>query len=191
MLLCAVKSHKQIIHGTVSAVFGGIMAIQYTDSETNQAKNTINTPVQAYVRIVTFGRFDIFVNGTALDFHNSKAKELLALCIDRRGGTVTIEDAVDNMWPEKCYDECVKRLYRKAVIYIRRTLEQAGIPELFVRSRGCCCIRTDLVDCDYYRFLENPAKNLHMFRGEYMINYSWAEGTLAWLEKRSSGYIEI
>ena len=41
---------------------------------------------RVYVR--TFGRFDVFIDGTAVYFPNAKAKELLALCVDHRGGTV-------------------------------------------------------------------------------------------------------
>ena len=46
----------------------------------------------------TFGRFDMFVDGRAVYFENAKAKELLALCVDRRGGIVTIEEAADKLW---------------------------------------------------------------------------------------------
>ena len=38
----------------------------------------------------TFGRFDVFIDGEAVYFPNAKAKELLALCVDHRGGAVTM-----------------------------------------------------------------------------------------------------
>ena len=44
---------------------------------------------RVYIR--TFGRFDLFIDGKAVYFSNTKAKELLALCVDHRGGALTIE----------------------------------------------------------------------------------------------------
>lgn len=32
---------------------------------------------------------------------NAKSKELLALCVDHMGGEVTMEEAVDKLWPER------------------------------------------------------------------------------------------
>lgn len=46
----------------------------------------------------TFGRFDIFVKGELLIFKSQKAKELVALCVDHRGGVVTMEEAIDKLW---------------------------------------------------------------------------------------------
>ena len=64
----------------------------------------------AYIR--TFGRFDLFINGELVIFSNKKAKELLALCVDNKGGVVTMEEAVDKLWENRLYDEKVKNLYR-------------------------------------------------------------------------------
>ena len=50
------------------------------------------------VQIRTFGRFEVYIDGRAVYFPNSKAKELLALCVDHRGGTVTLEEAADKLW---------------------------------------------------------------------------------------------
>ena len=44
---------------------------------------------QVYIR--TFGRFDLFINGQRVWFTNKKVKELLALCVDHKGGHVSIE----------------------------------------------------------------------------------------------------
>ena len=79
----------------------------------------------------TFGRFDVFIDGEAVYFPNAKAKELLALCVDHRGGAVTIEEAVDKLWENRAYDDRVKNLYRKAVMQIRQVLAEHGAEALF------------------------------------------------------------
>lgn len=126
-----------------------------------------------------FGRFDVFLNGQVIYFKNAKSKELLALCMDRCGGIVSMEEVIDKLWPERAYDEKVKRLYRKAVMNLQGTLHEKGITEFFQTARGCCHISKDKVECDYYTYLIEPEKNGKMFQGDYLFDYSWGEETLA------------
>ncbi|MBD5550783.1 MAG: response regulator [Lachnospiraceae bacterium] len=131
------------------------------------------------VTVQMFGRFDVFLNGKVLYFKNAKSKELLALCMDRCGGSVSMEEVIDKLWPERIYDEKVKRLYRKAVMNLQGTLREKGITEFFQTKRGSCYISKEEVECDYYTYLVEPEKNEKMFQGEYLFDYSWGEETLA------------
>ena len=92
---------------------------------------------RVYIR--TFGRFDVFIDGQAVYFSNTKAKELLALCVDHRGGTVTIEEAADKLWENRVYDSRVKNLYRKAVMQIRQLLAGYGVQLVYATlgPKGC------------------------------------------------------
>ena len=56
-----------------------------------------------------------------------------------------------------------------------KTLREAGLEELVIRSRRDIAINTALVDCDYYDVLNGDREQLRTFMGEYMSNYSWAE----------------
>ena len=132
------------------------------------------------VVVRTFGRFEVFVNGLPVIFHNAKAKELLALCVDRLGAISCVE-AVDKLWPSRTFDERTKRLYRKAVNSIHETLERYNIPEIFQSYRGGCTINKEMFKCDYYSFIEDPKGNLLTLSGEYMSDYDWGEHTLAML----------
>lgn len=133
------------------------------------------------VKAVTFGVFDIFSNGEPVRFRNKKSKELLALCIDRRGGELLMNDAIESLWPEKGLNERSKRLYRKAVSNLKETLRNNGIEEIFVSRRGSCYVRAKYMDCDYYRFLSDPRKYCIEFMGEYLLHYPWGERTLGLL----------
>ena len=132
----------------------------------------------------TFGRFDMFVDGRAVYFGNAKAKELLALCVDRRGGIVTIEEVADKLWEDRVYDSRVKNLYRKAVMYIRQILGECGAEEIFYGNRGCCQIDIMKVNCDYYDLLKGNPDAVRSWRvtRTYLQEYSWAEETCAMLE---------
>lgn len=129
----------------------------------------------------TFGRFDMFVDENVVPFSNNKAKELLALCVDRRGGIVTIEEAADKLWEGRTYDSRVKNLYRKAVMYLRQLMSEYRAGGIFYGNRGSCWIDRTKVDCDYYQLLRGEPEAVRAWKltGNYLQEYSWAEETCA------------
>ena len=141
--------------------------------------------MQKRVNVRTFGRFDVFIDGKVVYIPNVKAKELLALCIDHRGGTVTMEEAIDKLWGERVYDEKVKNLYRKAVMVIRNIFKKNSLDDVFLSTRGACSIDYDAVECDYYQYVEGmKCQDTDILTlGSYLSEYSWAEETAAALER--------
>lgn len=135
------------------------------------------------VRIQTFGRFEVFVDDKPVTFTSRKAKELLALCVHRRGAVVTMEEAVETLWPTHSYNESVKTLYRQAAGYLRKAFDQAGLSDLFTTIRGGCGVAAEKVSCDYYDFLRG--RNQESFSGAYMSDYPWAVDMIPELWKRS------
>ncbi len=126
----------------------------------------------------TFGRFDLFVDNRLVVFSNAKAKELLALCVDHRGGDVTMEEAIDKLWEDREYDSRVKQRYRTTVMQLRKTLRDNHIEGLFESRRGSCHIDARRLDCDYYDLLDGKEDAVRKFDDTYMTEYSWAEETL-------------
>ena len=110
------------------------------------------------LKVAAFGRFELFVDDERMNLHNNKAEELLALCVDKCGGKVSIEEATDKLWYGRPYDDKVKGLYRKAVMNINAFFKAKKINDFFINGRGYCCIKKDSLDCDYYKFPENPKK---------------------------------
>ncbi len=131
------------------------------------------------VKILTFGRFRVYVGGKPLQFSSEKARELLALCVDRNGADVSIYEIIDTLWPHHTYDKNVKCLCRKAIMNLKITLSAAGVEYIFARKRGFCRIVADLVECDYFSFMENPEKYSSSFPCNYLLEYSWAERTIS------------
>ena len=75
------------------------------------------------VQIRTFGHFDLFVDGVTVLLHSEKAKELLALLADRRGGFLTAREAVSCLWENDPADSITLARYRKVAMRLRQTLE--------------------------------------------------------------------
>lgn len=132
------------------------------------------------VQIRTFGRFDLFIDEQVVRFKNAKAKELLAICVERQGGNVKMEEALDKLWEDCPVTDNLKTRYRKAVAYLNALFAEYRVPDIFVSSYGTCHINRERVACDYYDFLESEDKL--QFFGEFMHEYSWAEETAARLE---------
>lgn len=126
----------------------------------------------------TFGRFNLFVDDRLVVFTNAKAKELLALCVDHRGGDVTMEEAIDKLWEDREYDSRVKQRYRTTIMQLRNTLRDYNAGELFESKRGSCHIDARQLDCDYYDLLDGKDEAIRKFDDTYMTEYSWAEETL-------------
>lgn len=138
---------------------------------------------QKHIRVRTFGHFDIFVNGTLLKFPRQKCKELLAFFVDRKGGAVTAEQIIDALWEER-YDDSVRAYFHVILRDLKKTLKQAGIESLLICNRNQNSINPAMLDCDYYQFLKGDVSAIRDFNDEYMIDYSWAEPTVAILTKK-------
>lgn len=146
-------------------------------AEIEKAEAIIGTVTANEISIRTFGYFDIFVNQKPVYFSSAKAKEFMALLVDRQGSYISTEQAVSVLWPDRNYDEATQSLFRKVLRSLRNSLSDAGILDIFIDGRNQRSIDTTKFKCDYYRFIENPMDNADTFRGEYMVGYAFAKPT--------------
>ena len=131
----------------------------------------------------TFGEFDLFVDGEPLSFPRSKAKELLAYLIDRKGGGVTRAAAAAVLWEDQPYDRSLQKQLDVIIRTLRTALESAGAQDIFELKNGTMRILTEELDCDLFRFLSGDPSAINAYRGEYMNAYSWASFTEAFLDR--------
>jgi len=154
-----------------------LQAIKQELEHINDAPLSQNKKIQ----IKTFGNFDIYVDGKIVKFSRSKSKELLAYLVDKKGTSANSNEIIAAIWEDKDDSNSTKSLFRNLVSDITSTLKNAGIEDLFVKSFNSYAINTQIVDCDYYRFLNGDVQVINSFTGEYMANYSWAEITSSYL----------
>lgn len=133
------------------------------------------------VEIRCFGKFDIIVEGSPLFFKYSKAKELFALLVDARGGMVSMEQSITQLWENRAYDQQVKQLYRKAASIMRATLREAGCEDICYYYRSHLALNMKQISCDYFDFMKGDVYARKKFMDNYMTEYSWAEETNATL----------
>ena len=129
----------------------------------------------------TFGYFDVFVNGEPINFTNIKEKELLAILIDRNGGTLGSSEAVSLLWEDEPAGDVQLARYRKVAMRLAQTLKEAGAEDIMITRKGVRHIDTSKLECDYYKALAGDPEFVKLFNGVYMSSYSWAEDTTATL----------
>ena len=138
--------------------------------------------VKATEKLLTikcFGNFEVLHNGEILPFRRRKAKELLAVLIDRNGAGMTAKQLCAILFPEDTDDNKNAAYLRQLVLDLKNSLRNARAEEVLQHETPYYRIDTNLVKCDYISFLETGKPEFH---GEYMTQYSWAEETCAMLQ---------
>ena len=136
------------------------------------------------LRVQCFGDFEVFFDGQKVRFGRSKAKELLAYLVDRKGAASNTNRICAALWETDNGDK-TKNHFRQIVTELRRILNQFGASDILIHSRDSFAIDTKKLNCDYYRFLEKDPVAIASYRGEYMCQYDWAEYTAASLHNLS------
>ena len=125
--------------------------------------------------IKTFGHFEVFVNGQPLVFEREKAKEMLAYLVDRSGASVTTEQLAVVLWEDRAYGRTLKNYVSTVLGSLRKTLRKVGKEDILIKTRNHLSVNPEKIKCDAYDYEKGVNSAINSFRGEYMVNYSWAE----------------
>ena len=153
-------------------------------SELNNLRNPIEWSAEKRIKILTFGNFDVFIDGEPLKFERKQAKEILAYLVDKRGTSATYPELAAMLWEDEDYDRTKQKNLQVYIASLVKTLHAVEVKDLILKSRQGILLNTKIVDCDYYRFLEGDTRAINSFTGQYMGAYSWAEFTVGYLENR-------
>ncbi len=124
-----------------------------------------------------FGSFECFVGEVPVRFSSNKSKELFALLLAYDGDTLSMTDAISQLWPDLDTDKS-KSLYRDAVWRLRKTLQQIGFNCVEFR-RACLVLDKENIECDYWDLKRGLSSE---YRGEFCKSYDWSVDYLAALD---------
>lgn len=148
-----------------------------TVSRLSKKKKSIEKTGKPFIQC--FDDFEVFLNGDALTWKNSKAKELLAFLAHKRGVPVSWEKIADALWPDYDFEKAQTNFHATTYL-LRKRLAEAGISQILENRRGNYRVKTDQVDCDIYQLEEMVNSN--------QLNTKEAFRLLELLEQR--GYLE-
>ena len=136
----------------------------------------------------TFGNFEMFIEGKPTDIRSAKARELLALLVEKRGGKLDAKEAFMKMWEGREYNNKNASVYRKTLSTLQEILSELGIQNILITLPHGRAVNTELFDCDLYAFLDGDEETIKNFPGIYMSEYSWGELMLAVLTEKKYGF---
>ena len=124
------------------------------------------------IRFRTFGHFDMFVDGNLVRFKSAKAKELLALCVSRLGGEVTIHELVEVLWAGTG-DQGLG--YRTTIKALTDALKENGAENILKRRRSVLALDAAEFDCDLSDFKAGKPEAVNAYHGDFLQQYEWAQ----------------
>ena len=153
------------------------ITVEAVQKEINHIKGVRAT--EKLLTIKCFGDFEVLYDGRSLPFKRKKAKELFAVLVDRHGAGITAKQICALLFPDDTDDTKNAAYLRQLVLDLKNTLKMVGAEEVLRHETPYYRIDTNLVSCDYFRYLDVGKPE---FRGEYMTQYGWAESTCAMLQ---------
>ncbi len=182
-----VTSYSQYMGDALSMYVSGYVMKPVTKEDVERELEHLRHPPEPEtkhkLRVQCFGNFEVFSGNAPLHFRYSRAKELFAYLIDRKGSAVNTEELIAVLWEDEPASSSIKSHLRNLLSDLAHTLADAGAGDVLVKSRNCYAVNTDALNCDYYDFLRQKTDAVNAYMGEYMTQYSWAEMTLGYLER--------
>ncbi len=175
----AVKAFKLKVHGYLLKP----LTVEDVRDELKYMRGPTEVPDDKLV-VRCFGHFDVFYRGEPVIFMRKQSKELLAYLIDRGGAACTAGEIGLALWENGISEKTEQHRVRNLISDLKNTLREIGMEDVLIREHREVAVRRDMIECDYYRMLDGDMDAVNDFRGEYMVDYSWAENTLARLAGR-------
>ena len=155
--------------------------------EIKYLRNPVDTaePDKKYLlKVRCFGSFEAFApDGKAIHFTRSKAKELLALLVYKRGSGCSLNDICGVLFEGEELNAKTKNYVQQLIASLLKTMKEIGAEDVIIKQYNSLLVNTELIDCDYYRFNELDSRAVNSYKGEFMSQYSWAEFVTDYLEK--------
>jgi len=152
--------------------------------ELNNLRYPIVNPIK--LRIQCFGNFSVFTtDGNVIKFSRSKAKELLAYLVYKKGTEVSKKELGAVLFEDQAYDEKQQSYLQQIFFALSKDLKAVGAEDVLVKNYNSTSINTALVDCDYFRFNSDDKMAKRLYTGEFMMQYEWAEYVIGYLDQNS------
>ena len=133
------------------------------EEELRELRFPIEPKSNAILKVQCFGNFDVFTpDGKPLHFERSKS-------------SCTIKEIAAALFEDEPYDLKQQAYLQKIISAMMKSLRKVGADKVINKSYNNMSVNVDLLDCDYYRFLELDAGAVNSYHSEYMSQYYWAD----------------
>ena len=133
----------------------------------------------------TFGNFTLIYENKVVKFSRSKSNELLGYLIYKKGSSVKTKELISVLYGERADSARYGSSLRNLIVDIKHTMGELEIQNFFIAEYNNFRINPEVINCDYYDFLDGEPSAVKSFAGEFMSQFSWAEETAAFLEQKA------
>ncbi len=141
----------------------------------------------ARIRVQCFGRFEVFVDGRPVEFSRTRAKEVFAYLVSKRGTACSLQEIAAVLFGDEAYTLQLRERTRKLVQAMIQGFAACSAGDPFHKSYNNISVQAELLDCDYYRFLKMDPAAVNAYAGEFMSQYEWAVFVTGYLDRKVGG----
>ena len=153
-------------------------------TELENLRHPVTLLPNTLLRIHCFGNFEVFsADGEPVKFSRTKAKELFAYLVYRRGSSCTTRELAAVLFEDTEYSTKQMLYLQKIVSSMMQTLREHNAANVVHKTYNAIALNDETVDCDYYRFLKMDVPSINTYTGEFMTQYSWAEFVTGYLDR--------
>ena len=164
------------------------VSAESVQAELEDLRHPVTILPNALLRIHCFGNFEVFsVDGQPLKFSRTKAKELFAYLVYRRGSSCSTRELAAVLFEDSEYSTKQMLYLQKIISSMMQTLRAHRAADVVHKTYNAISLNEEAVDCDYYRFLRMDVPSINTYTGEFMTQYSWAEFVAGYLDRISTG----
>ena len=164
------------------------VSAQAIRAELEDLRHPVSPLPDTLLRIRCFGNFEVFtVDGEPVKFNRTKAKELFAYLVYRRGSSCTTRELAAVLFEDNEYSTRQMLYLQKIVSSMMQTLREYRAAGVVHKTYNAISLNDEAVDCDYYRFLKMDVPSINAYTGEFMTQYSWAEFVAGYLDRITTG----
>lgn len=157
-------------------------------SELEDLRHPVMQLPDTLLRVRCFGNFEVFTtDGEPVKFNRTKAKELFAYLVYRRGSSCSTRELAAVLFEDKEYSTKQMLYLQKIVSSMMQTLRECNASSVIHKTYNAIALNDDQIDCDYYRFLKMEVPSINAYTGEFMTQYSWAEFVAGYLDRITTG----
>lgn len=136
------------------------------------------------VSVMTFGGFEVLVDNKPLQFPRTRAKEVFAYLIYKRGTSCTVKNIAAVLMGDN-RDGNLK--IQADITTMKKVFSDSGVSDVIVKEFNSLAVNVEKIDCDYYRCLDGDKATMRLWTGEFMPDYEWAEHIAGYLERLIHG----
>lgn len=123
-----------------------------------------------------FGNFEVKTKqGEMLVFRRSKARELFAYLIHKKGVETTLREAAAVLFEDAPFDAKQQNYMQKIISSMMHTLREHHVETVIKKEFNSMAVDVGKINCDYYRWMSLHMELDFSMQESYMAQYAWAD----------------